>query len=135
VIEAKEIDKMSVSSTKIRNALSEGNINLVNKFLGHDYQIEGEVIHDQGLGSKIGFPTANIKLNTKNKALPMNGVYWVYTLFNNKLFFGMLNCGERPTLKIKKLTIEVHFFNLNKNLYNKDLKIYFKDKIRDEKKI
>ncbi|MBU79110.1 MAG: riboflavin biosynthesis protein RibF [Flavobacteriales bacterium] len=134
VIEAKEIDEISVSSTKIRNALSEGNINLVNKFLGHDYQIEGEVIHDQGLGSKIGFPTANIELNSKNKALPMNGVYWVYTIFKDKLFFGMLNYGERPTLEIKKLTIEVHFFNLNKNLYNKDLKIYFKEKIRDEKK-
>ena len=134
IIEAKEINKTSVSSTKIRIALSKGNINLANQFLGSDYQIEGKVVRDQGLGSKIGFPTANIKLNKINKVLPMNGVYWVYTLLEEKLFFGMLNYGKRPTLKSRKLTIEVHFFSLNKNLYNRYIKIYFKEKIRNEKK-
>ena len=134
VIEAKEIDKISVSSTKIRIALSKGDIDLANQYLGSDYQIEGKVIRDQGIGSKIGFPTANIKLNKFNKALPMTGVYWVYTLLEEKLFFGMLNYGERPTLKTRKLTIEVHFFKLSENLYNRNLKIYFKEKIRNEKK-
>ena len=134
IIEAKEIDKISVSSTKIRTALSKGNIDLANQYLGSDYQIEGKVIRDQGLGSKIGFPTANIKLNKFNKALPMSGVYWVYTRLEEKLFFGMLNYGERPTTKTRKLTIEVHFFKLSENLYNRNLKIYFKKKIRNEKK-
>ena len=87
VIEAKEIDEISVSSTKIRNALSEGNINLVNKFLGHDYQIEGEVIHDQGLGSKIGFPTANIKLNTKKEKKVWGMGYPAGSFASTQVFF------------------------------------------------
>jgi len=134
VTNSKLIDNIPVSSTKIRDELSSGNIKIVNQYLGSDYQIEGKVIHDQGLGSKIGFPTANIKLITSNKALPMEGVYWVYTLLKEKLFFGMLNYGERPTIKTEKITIEVHFFRLDENLYNQNLIIYFKDKIRNEKR-
>ena len=134
VIPAQDIDKISVSSTKIRKALSNGDIKIVNEYLDREYQIEGIVFQDQGLGSKIGFPTANIQVLPSYKTLPKIGVYWVSSIWKNKKYFGMLNFGNRPSVKSKKETIEVHFFNFNENIYNETIKIYFHIKIRDEKK-
>ena len=134
VIPAQDIDAISVSSTKIRHALSEGNIEIVSKYLGRDYALEGIVEHDQGLGSKIGFPTANIQVTPKYKILPKNGVYWVSMVWRGLKYFGMLNFGVRPSLSVKKKTIEVHFFNFDENIYNQAIKINFHSKIRDEKK-
>ena len=134
VIPAQDIDAISVSSTKIRKALSEGDIEIVSQYLGRDYTLEGLVEHDQGLGSKIGFPTANIKVIPKYKILPKTGVYWVSMVWMNRKYFGMLNFGIRPSLLIKKKTIEVHFFNFNQNIYDETIKISFHSKIRDEKK-
>ena len=135
VIPAQDINAITVSSTKIRKALSTGEIDLVSKYLGRNYQLEGTVFHDQGLGSKIGFPTANLKVTNEFKALPMNGVYWVSMVWKNKKYYGMLNFGNRPSISASiTRTIEVHFFNFNENLYNKTIKISFLSKIRDEKK-
>ena len=134
VIPAQDIDAISVSSTKIRYALSEGNIKVVSKYLGRDYALEGVVEHDQGLGSKIGFPTANIKVIPKYKILPKTGVYWVSMVWRGLKYFGMLNFGVRPSLSIKKKTIEVHFFDFDQNIYDQIIKISFHAKIRDEKK-
>jgi len=134
VIPAQDIDAISVSSTKIRKALSNGDIKLVSEYLGRSYQLEGIVVHDQGLGSKIGFPTANIEITSKNKALPKIGVYWVSMIWKNQKYFGMLNFGIRPSVSSKKHTIEIHFFNFDKNIYNETINISFHVKIRDEKK-
>ena len=134
VIPAQDIDAISVSSTKIRKALSEGDIKRVSEYLGRDYILEGVVVHDQGLGSKIGFPTANIKVIPKYKILPKTGVYWVSMIWLSQKYFGMLNFGVRPSLSVMKETIEVHFFNFNQNIYDEAIKISFHAKIRDEKK-
>ncbi|MBN09569.1 MAG: riboflavin biosynthesis protein RibF [Flavobacteriaceae bacterium] len=133
VIPAQNINSVSVSSTKIRKGLSEGKISLVNNYLGRKYMLEGKVIHDQGLGKKIGFPTANLEIISKNKAIPRMGVYFVSMLWKNKCVFGMLNIGNRPTVKSKKESIEVHFFDFNQNLYNLKIKLNFINKIREEK--
>ena len=134
VIPAQDIDAISVSSTKIRKALSEGDIKRVSEYLGRDYILEGVVVHDQGLGSKIGFPTANIKVIPKYKILPKTGVYWVSMIWLSQKYFGMLNFGVRPSLSVMKETIEIHFFNFNQNIYDEAIKISFHAKIRDEKK-
>ena len=134
VIPAQDIDAISVSSTKIRNAISSGDIKTVSEYLGRNFVLEGVVIHDQGLGSKLGFPTANIEVTAEYKILPKKGVYWVSMKWMGEKYFGMLNYGIRPTVSSKKTTIEVHFFNFNKNIYNETIKISFHTKIRDEKK-
>lgn len=134
VIPAQDIKKVLVSSTKIREALSNGEIKIVNEYLDREYMIEGTVFQDQGLGSEIGFPTANIQVISSYKALPKKGVYWVSSIWKNKKYFGMLNFGNRPSVKNNKQTIEVHFFNFNENIYNQTIKINFHSKIRDEKK-
>jgi len=134
VIPAQDIDAISVSSTKIRKALSNGDLKLVSEYLGRNYQLEGVVVHDQGLGSKIGFPTANIEIASKHKALPKSGVYWVSMVWKNQKYFGMLNFGIRPSVSSKKQTIEIHFFNFNENIYDETINISFHIKIRDEKK-
>ena len=134
VIPAQDIDTISVSSTKIRKALLDGDISLANEFLGRSYQVQGVVFHDQGLGSKIGFPTANIKINEKYKVLPKPGVYWVSMFWNKKKYYGMLNFGNRPSVSGKKRTMEIHFFNFDYNLYDKIIKVSFLSKIREEKK-
>ena len=134
VIPAQDIKKVLVSSTKIREALSNGEIKIVNEYLDREYMIEGTVFQDQGLGSEIGFPTANIQVTSSYKALPKKGVYWVSSIWKNKKYFGMLNFGNRPSVKNNTQTIEVHFFNFNENIYNQTIKINFHSKIRDEKK-
>lgn len=133
-IGAKEIDEISISSTKIRNALLEGNIILANQYLGHSYSIVGTVVDGKKIGRTIGFPTANISIAEDYKLLPKNGVYIVSSEINNKLFYGMMNIGNKPTLGENEQSIEVHFFDLNEDIYNQKLKIVFLEHIRDEKK-
>ncbi|UGS23826.1 bifunctional riboflavin kinase/FAD synthetase [Flavobacterium channae] len=133
-IGVKEIDEISISSTKIRNALLEGNIILANQYLGHSYSIVGTVVDGKKIGRTIGFPTANIRITEDYKLLPKNGVYIVSSEINNKLFYGMMNIGNKPTLGENEQSIEVHFFDLNEDIYNQKLKIVFLEHIRDEKK-
>ena len=133
-ISAKEIDEISISSTKIRKALLNGNIKLANQYLGHNYSIFGTVIDGKKIGRTIGFPTANINIAEDYKLLPKNGVYVVSSEINNKLFYGMMNIGNNPTIGENEQSIEVHFFDLNEDIYNQKLKIVFLEHIRDEKK-
>lgn len=133
-INAKEIDDIAVSSTKIRKALLEGNIKIANEYLGYSYFISGIVIEGKKIGRTIGFPTANIKINESHKLLPKNGVYVVSSQINNVLHFGMMNIGKNPTTGDNEQTIEVHFFELNQDLYNENLEISILNYIRDEKK-
>ncbi len=93
-----------------------------------------KVIKGNSIGRKLGFPTANLKVDEEYKIRPSKGVYLVQCIIDDKLFFGMMNYGKRPTLEGKENTIEIHFFSLNKDLYGLKLGIEILEKIRFEKK-
>ena len=129
-----QLNGLVVSSTKIRKALLEGEIKFANTLLGYDFFLTGKIIYGKGIGKEIGFPTANIKIENKNKIIPANGVYAVFLEIENQKYGGMLNIGYNPTFEEKKLSIEAHIFNFKDDIYNKEIKVSFKSKIRDEKK-
>ena len=133
-ITAEEIEEVAISSTKIRNALLEGNIKLANQYLGYNYTINGIVIKGNQLGRTIGFPTANIEIKEDYKLIPLNGVYIVKALINNQIVFGMMNIGTKPTVGGTSQSIEVHFFDFNDDIYDKTIEISFLERIRDEQK-
>lgn len=125
-----------ISSTRIRQLIESGDIVEANNYLGHDFFIYGKVIKGNQIGRSIEFPTANIEVADLHKLKPGIGVYAVEIAFEEELFKGMLNIGFRPTIKenVKTKTIEVHIFDFDKNIYEKNVSIIFKKKIRDEKK-
>jgi len=133
-ISAQVVDEVSVSSTKIRNALFEGNVALANEFLGYQYTIQGTVEKGNQLGRTINFPTANLAINEDYKLIPKIGVYAVEIYYKNQKYFGMMNIGMRPTINGLNKTIEVHVFDFNKNIYGEKLIIKFVKKIREEQK-
>ncbi len=128
------IDDLNVSSTAIRTALKNGQVALANKYLGHLYGISGQVVAGNQLGRQLGFPTANIQLNTPHKLLPKQGVYVVKSMIDNQPVFGMMNLGLRPTIDGTKQIMEVHFFDFDKDLYGQTIPIYFIKRLRDEQK-
>lgn len=133
-ISAKEIDAISVSSTKIRKALAEGNIDLANQYLGYTYTLNGKIVHGQKIGRSIEFPTANLEIDKEYKLIPKNGVYIVSSVIDTKLVFGMMNIGNKPTLGVNLASIEIHFFNFNQDIYNQVISVNLILKIRDEEK-
>ena len=133
-ISVQDIEDVSVSSTKIRNALNDGDILTANTYLGYNFYITGKVVKGKGLGRKIGFPTANLEIAEDYKLIPKNGVYVIKTSIENKLVYGMMNIGMNPTVNGTKKTIEAHFFNFNNDIYNQTLKIEFVARLRDEQK-
>jgi riboflavin kinase/FMN adenylyltransferase len=133
-INAEEINEITVSSTKIRTALLDGAIELANQYLGYDYFFSGKVIKGKQLGRTIGFPTANIVLLETYKLIPKNGVYVVYSTINNNRVYGMMNIGYNPTVGENNKTIEVHFFDLNEDLYDKIVTVSIVKFIRTEEK-
>lgn len=133
-ITAKEIDEISISSTKIRTALLEGDIKTANTFLGYKYNLTGAVIEGKKIGRTINFPTANIKVSENYKLIPKNGVYVVSANIDNDEYFGMMNIGTNPTISEGNQSIEVHLFDFNKSIYDKEIKISFLERIRDERK-
>jgi riboflavin kinase/FMN adenylyltransferase len=133
-ISAQDIKDVTVSSTKIRTALDKGEVALANSFLGYNYFITGTVIKGKGLGRTINFPTANIHIEASYKLIPNDGVYVVKSQFKDKIVFGMMNIGTNPTVDGKTRSIEVHFFNFNKDIYNSELKIEFLKRLRSEEK-
>lgn len=133
-IPVQEVDEISVSSTKVRRAIEQGEINFANEFLGHTFSLTGTVVEGKRVGREIGFPTANIKLNDPNKIVPGKGVYAVKGKAGGQELNGMLNVGVKPTIGENQQTIEVHFFEFNDDLYNQEVKIEFIERIRDEQK-
>ena len=132
-IDALEIEEVNISSTKIRLAIKDGNIRLANSYLGYNFFLSGEVVKGYSRGKKLGFPTANLKID-EDKITPKNGVYLVKSIIDNQDFYGMMNIGYNPTFNNKSKKIETHFFNLNKNLYGKIIKIELLEYIREEKR-
>jgi riboflavin kinase/FMN adenylyltransferase len=133
-IPAQDIDNISVSSTKIRNALKEGDIRAANRLLGYEYSITGTVVGGNKIGHKLGFPTANIELLDEYKLITAIGVYACRIMYRDKLYLGMGNIGHRPTINIGDLTIEVHIFDFDADIYGETITIFFVDRIRDEVK-
>ncbi|MFQ3174058.1 MAG: riboflavin kinase/FMN adenylyltransferase [Flavobacterium sp.] len=133
-ISVQEINEISVSSTKIRKALSEGNMTLANKYLGYNYFLTGTVFKGQQLGRTIGFPTANLKIKEDYKLVPKNGVYIVKSTINQETVYGIMNIGFNPTVAGENLSIEVHYFNFNSDLYNQEIAVTILQYIRPEQK-
>jgi riboflavin kinase/FMN adenylyltransferase len=134
-ISAQEIKEVSVSSTKIRNALIEGDIALANEYLGYNYSLTGIITKGKQLGRTIGFPTANLKLEDTFKLIPQNGVYIVKSVIKNKTVSGMMNIGFNPTVTEERTqTIEIHYFDFNDDLYDQKITVFILDRIRAEQK-
>ena len=133
-ISAQEIDEISISSTKIRTALEEGDIQLANEYLGYSYFLSGTVVKGKQLGRTIGFPTANISLEEDYKLVPQNGVYIVQAEIDGKTIYGMMNIGFNPTVQGKQKTIEVHLFDFDTDIYNRKIQVAILQRIRSEKK-
>ncbi len=133
-ISAQEIEAVSVSSTKIRNALNEGQIALANQYLTQPYILSGTVETGRGIGKTIHFPTANLKIDSSFKLIPKNGVYAIQSFFNNQLLKGMMNIGTNPTVDGTHISIEIHFFDFDLNIYGQNIQIQMLQFIRAEQK-
>jgi riboflavin kinase/FMN adenylyltransferase len=133
-IDKHELNEIAVSSTKIRKALREGNILLANSYLGHPFTITGPVVSGRKLGRTIHFPTANIHVPELYKLIPKDGVYIVKSTIDSVNYHGMLNIGNRPTVGGTHKTIEVHFFDFDKDIYYKTIQLKFIKRLRDEHK-
>ncbi len=133
-ISAQQINAVSVSSTKIRNSLLDGNVSLANEYLGYPYILTGNVVKGNQLGRTINFPTANIEIPEEYKLIPKNGVYVVTVNVNDQIVFGMMNIGVKPTLGENKLSIEVHLLNFDKDIYNQKIQVNVLERLRDEHK-
>lgn len=133
-IPVQDINDVSVSSTKIRTALTEGNIEKANTFLGYPFIITGTIVKGKGIGRQLDFPTANIRLDQEYKLIPKYGSYIVRTIIDDKPIFGMMNIGMNPTVAGNKESIEVHFFNFSQDIYGKKIEVDLLHRIRDEQK-
>ena len=133
-ISAQDIEEVTVSSTKIRKALSTGHIRVANSFLGYNYFMTGEVVKGQGLGRTLDFPTANIFVREHYKLIPCDGVYVVKSKIETSTIYGMMNIGTNPTVNGKSRSIEVHFFDFDKDIYGEVLRIEFLHRLRNEQK-
>lgn len=140
-IPAQDVDNVNISSTKVRDALLDGDVQTANSYLGYDYFLNGTVIKGSRVGQTLGFPTANIEVEEKYKLIPADGVYAVKTELDGEIHNGMLNIGVRPTLNPdgsgqgeRKKSIEINIFDFDDDIYDQRLTVYFKARIRDEKK-
>lgn len=132
-VEEIDIENIKVSSTRIRHLLAEGNVELANKLLGHEYGIEGIVITGDNRGRTLGFPTVNIEAVSENKQIPADGVYCVRVELEGEEFYGMMNIGFSPTLTEGKIKMmEVNIFNFDRDIYGRKIYINFLTRLRSE---
>jgi riboflavin kinase / FMN adenylyltransferase len=133
-IPRQDVKNVGVSSSKIRKSLSNGDIHISNQFLGWEYCLNGTVVGGNQLGRKIGFPTANIKIDSPLKLIPAEGSYAVRVIHDNNNYEGMLNIGTRPTVNGGNQTIEVNIFDFDKQIYGDEIRIKMVRLIRKENK-
>jgi riboflavin kinase/FMN adenylyltransferase len=131
-IPRQDVDHVGVSSTKIRHALEVGDIETATHFLGHLYSISGRVVMGDKLGRILGFPTANIEIDTAYKLIPADGIYAVTVAYGHQRFNGMLYIGNRPTVNGVKRNIEVNIFDFDKDIYGDSLTIFFHNLLRSD---
>jgi riboflavin kinase / FMN adenylyltransferase len=133
-IERQDVDHVTVSSSKIRKALEAGDLETATHLLGRPYSISGQVVRGDKLGRVLGYPTANIDLDSRLKLIPADGIYAVTVQHEHSIFKGMLYIGNRPTVNGTKRAIEVNIFDFNKEIYGETLTVYFHQLIRSDSK-
>ena len=133
-IPRQDIEAVGISSSKIRTALNEGNIDAATRFLGRSYSVTGTIVKGRQLGRTIGFPTANLQVDDAVKLIPANGVYAVDVLQGGQTYGGMLNIGFRPTVAGEHQTIETYIFDFNKDIYGEHMTLHFRAFLRPEQK-
>ncbi|MFD0964358.1 bifunctional riboflavin kinase/FAD synthetase [Pseudofulvibacter geojedonensis] len=133
-ISVQDINEVAVSSTKIRKAINEGDLMTANKYLGSQFELNGVITRGKGIGKTINFPTANIQIKEDYKIIPKNGVYIARALINGKELRGMMNIGSNPTVNGETNSIEIHLFDFNEDVYNKEISVKVLKRIRDEQK-
>ncbi|WP_282074686.1 bifunctional riboflavin kinase/FAD synthetase [Maribacter aquivivus] len=133
-IPAQEIDDVSVSSTKIRKALEDGDIETANSYLGYEYMLTGTIIKGKGIGKQLGYPTANLAIAENYKLIPKNGAYVVNSILNGVVVYGMMNIGYNPTVNGTEKSIEINFFNFDADLYDQKIQVNILVRLRDEHK-
>ena len=135
-IAAEEIDEVNISSTKIRNAIQEGDMEKVKSYLGEPYELYGKVVRGDARGRHLGFPTANLDVESDMKLIPNTGVYAVNVLLENgTIREGMMNIGHRPTIKgDNDLSLEVNLFDFKGDLYGEQITVQLLARFRDEMK-
>ena len=132
VVPPTEVNGTPVHSTRIREALAQGDLERSSELLGRPYSLVGHVVHGDGRGKEIGFPTANIE--TQNQVYPPNGVYAIRAKLEEQWLAGVLNIGMRPTFNGANIQVEGHFFDFNEMIYGKLVEIFLVEKIRNERK-
>ncbi|WP_310560368.1 bifunctional riboflavin kinase/FAD synthetase [Flavobacterium sp.] len=133
-ISVQEVKQVSISSTKIRKALTEGNMALANDYLGYEYFLTGIVSKGKQLGRTIGFPTANLTIEESDKLIPRNGVYVVKSSIDQKTVFGIMNIGFNPTVSGEQLSVEVHYLDFDADLYGQKMQVSILKYLRSEQK-
>lgn len=133
IVQPVYVNKTLVSSSLVRQRISEGKVDSVERYLGRWYSLSGTVTRDEGRGNIVGFPTANIAFATQ-KIIPKEGVYAGIVKFNEKKFWGAVNIGKRPTFDGQQLVIEVHILDFKGDLYGQEIEIAFIKRLRDEQK-
>lgn len=133
-IPRQDIEQTAISSSRIRKALSSGQVELAHELLGRPYALSGTVTKGQQLGRTIGFPTANILVKEAYKLIPIRGVYVIRAFYQQQYFLGMLNIGTRPTVNGTNTTIEAHLFDFDKDIYGEMIQIEFLHFLREEQK-
>ena len=134
-VDAYYINGVVVSSTKIRNAINEGDLSRANSLLGRNYSFSGSVVGGDKRGRELGYPTANIKLSSPEKLLPAIGIYAVRVLLENENYFGLLSIGKRPTFyNMGETVTEVYIFNFDREIYGKEVTVEMIERLRGEEK-
>ena len=124
---------MTISSTRIKHEILNGNLLNANKLLGRNYNLNGKVVKGLQLGRKLGFPTANINYTNQGKVIPKNGVYYTKTIINEKEYLSVTNIGIKPSVQDSNMvSIETHILDFNESIYDQSISILFIDRIRDE---
>jgi riboflavin kinase/FMN adenylyltransferase len=131
-ISAQELDDVAVSSTKIRRALDNGDLETANNYLGYPFMLNGTVVKGKGIGKTISFPTANLEIKETYKLIPKNGVYVVKSILDDRETFGLMSIGTNPTVGATSRTIETYFLDTEKDLYGQTIEIEMLAKIREE---
>jgi riboflavin kinase/FMN adenylyltransferase len=133
-IPRQDVDHVGVSSSKIRQALENSDIETATHLLGKSYMLTGQVVQGDKLGRELGYPTANIEIDSRYKLVPTNGIYAVTVKYESRIFKGMLYIGPRPTVNGTKKVIEVNIFDFSKEIYGESITLYFHQYLRGDKK-
>ena len=133
-IPRQDIDHVAISSSQIRKALEDGNVLVAEHLLGRPYSLSGRVIKGDRLGRKLGYPTANLDIDSHHKLIPADGIYAVLITHEHAVYDGMLYIGNRPTIEGAKRSIEVNIFDFDKEIYGETLKISLESQLRPDAK-